>query len=83
MGIKRNLGYRKGRELSELLEETNTNNMKIRKSRRNHQRMTMSPVQKLFLACKHVFANAATGVVPSVQHIEILRSVLGINFYFI
>jgi hypothetical protein len=45
--------------------------------------MTMSPVQKLFLACKHVFANAAPGVVPSVQHIEILRSVLGINFYFI
>ncbi|PNX71934.1 2-aminoethanethiol dioxygenase-like protein [Trifolium pratense] len=39
--------------------------------------MTMSPVQKLFLACKHVFANAATGVVPSSQHIEILRSVLG------
>ncbi|KAK2351960.1 Plant cysteine oxidase 2 [Trifolium repens] len=76
MGIERNLGDRKGRELSELLEETNTNNMKIRKNRRNRQKITMSPVQKLFLACKHVFANAATGIVPSVQHIEILRSVL-------
>lgn len=77
MGIERNMVERKGRELCELLDETNTNNMKPRKNRRHLRRRTeMTPVQKLFLACKHVFANAAHGIVPSSQHIEMLRSVL-------
>jgi len=82
MGIERNMVERKGRELCELVDETNTNNMKPRKSRRHLRRRTeMTPVQKLFLACKHVFANAAHGIVPSSQHIEMLRSVLGITFF--
>ncbi|TKY65206.1 Plant cysteine oxidase 2 [Spatholobus suberectus] len=75
MGIGRNLSDKKGRELRELREETNTNN-KSRKSRRQRQRK-MSPGQKLFQTCNQVFASTGPGVVPSPQHIEMLRSVLG------
>ncbi|CAK8540618.1 unnamed protein product [Lathyrus sativus] len=76
MGIERNLKDGKGGELCEVFEETNTNNMKSRKNRRHRQWMKMSPVQKLFLACQHVFANASPGIVPSSQHIELLSSIL-------
>lgn len=75
MGIGRNLGDNKGRELCELPEETNTNS-KSRKNRRHRQRK-MSPVQRLFETCKQVFASTAPGIIPSPQHIEMLRSVLG------
>lgn len=79
MGIERNLKDGKGGELCEVFDETNTNDMKSRRNRRHRQWMKMSPVQKLFLACQHVFANASPGIVPSSQHIELLSSILGTN----
>lgn len=85
MGIERNLKDGKGGELCEVFDETNTNDMKSRRNRRHRQWMKMSPVQKLFLACQHVFANASPGIVPSSQHIELLSSILGTNlslFFF-
>ncbi|KAK7295337.1 hypothetical protein RJT34_18244 [Clitoria ternatea] len=75
MGIQRNLSDRKGRELCELREEMNTNN-KSRKNRRHRQRK-MLPGPRLFHTCHQVFASTGSGVVPSPQHIEMLRSVLG------
>ncbi|KAK7340507.1 hypothetical protein VNO77_21213 [Canavalia gladiata] len=75
MGIGRNLSYKKGRELCELPQETNTNN-KSRKNRRYRQRK-MSQGQRLFQICNQVFASTGPGVIPSPQHIEMLHSVLG------
>ncbi|XP_058736305.1 plant cysteine oxidase 2-like [Vicia villosa] len=76
MGIERNLKDRKGRELCKVFDESNANDMKSRKNRRHRHWMKMSPVQKLFFACQHVFANASPGVVPPSQHIDLLRSIL-------
>ncbi|XP_027352973.1 plant cysteine oxidase 2-like [Abrus precatorius] len=75
MGIGRNLADRKGRGFRELSEETNTNN-KSRKNRRYRQRK-MSPGPRLFQTCNQVFASTGPGLIPSPQHIEMLRSVLG------
>ncbi|KAL2330014.1 hypothetical protein Fmac_017595 [Flemingia macrophylla] len=64
------------RELRELSEETNTNNSnKSRKNRKQRQRK-MSVGQKLFQTCNQVFASTHPGLVPSPQHIDMLRTVL-------
>ncbi|KAJ0230869.1 Plant cysteine oxidase 2 [Hirschfeldia incana] len=43
---------------------------------RRSKRGVISPVQKLFETCKKVFADGKPGVVPSQEHINMLRAVL-------
>ncbi|XP_061367108.1 plant cysteine oxidase 2-like isoform X2 [Gastrolobium bilobum] len=74
MGIEMKLSEKKRGELCELPKETNTNS-KSRKNRRHRQRK-MLPGPRLFQTCKQVFASAGPGIIPSLQHIEMLQSVL-------
>ena len=40
----------------------------------------MTSVQKLFKACKEVFASGGAGIIPPPQDIERLRSILGMYY---
>ncbi|KAK4272020.1 hypothetical protein QN277_020627 [Acacia crassicarpa] len=73
MGIGRRVADKKGKDISESPQETNTNS-KSKKNRRRQKKM--SPVQKLFKTCKEVFASGGPGIVPPPQDIEKLRAVL-------
>lgn len=67
MGIETTLDKRKGK-FFELPKET----------KKNRRRKTkMLPVQKLFETCKEVFAYGGTGIVPSPENVQLLRSVIG------
>lgn len=48
-----------------------------KKIQRRSKKAVISPVQKLFETCKKVFANGKSGAVPSQEHINMLRAVLG------
>lgn len=92
MGIKTNLVDSKGEKLSELpsvSENSNKNsnansnsitntdkNSSSKKNRRRPKKM-FYPIQKLYDTCKDVFTFGGTGVVPSPEKIDLLRSVLG------
>ncbi|XWS44270.1 hypothetical protein CRYUN_Cryun15aG0030300 [Craigia yunnanensis] len=64
--------------------KTTSSDSRAKKSRRRHRKMMMmmpaavvvSPVQRLFDTCKDVFALAGTGIVPTPDKIEQLRTVL-------
>lgn len=57
----------------------NRSNSRKKKIQRRNKKTVICPVQKLFDTCKKVFANAKSGIVPSPQHIDMLRTVLGKN----
>ncbi|XP_044506871.1 plant cysteine oxidase 2-like [Mangifera indica] len=91
MGIKTTLVDSKGEKLSELpsvTENSNKNsnansnsitntdkNSSSKKNRRRPKKM-FCPIQKLYDTCKDVFTFGGTGVVPSPEKIDLLRSVL-------
>ncbi|KAG7022228.1 Plant cysteine oxidase 2, partial [Cucurbita argyrosperma subsp. argyrosperma] len=74
MGFERSLADRKGKQFFELPKETTKNN-KSRKNRRRSKKPS-SPIQKLYETCKQVFASTDTGIVPSLEDIQRLQSVL-------
>lgn len=74
MGIETTLADRK---VTELPKVTNSNS-KTRKNRRRQKKM--SPVQRLFETCREVFSAGVSGVVPPLEDIQRLRSVLGMFF---
>ncbi|KAK3227596.1 hypothetical protein Dsin_007458 [Dipteronia sinensis] len=88
MGIETILTDLKGKELSELPNETNavsnstpsnpnSNTNRTNKSRKNRRRQKkMLPVQRMYDTCKDVFASGGPGIVPSAEKIEQLRAVL-------
>ncbi|KAK6913213.1 Cysteine oxygenase/2-aminoethanethiol dioxygenase [Dillenia turbinata] len=69
MGIEPTLVDRKGKDLCELSEETNS------RSRRNRRRQKKM-VQKLFEACKDVFASGGTDYIPPQADVDRLRAIL-------
>ena len=77
MGFERSLADRKGKQFFELPKETTKNN-KSRKNRRRSKKPS-SPIQKLYETCKQVFASTDTGIVPSLEDIQRLQSVLGMS----
>ncbi|KFK33182.1 hypothetical protein AALP_AA6G341000 [Arabis alpina] len=74
------------KDLSEISNKTNQNvnipvmenrsNSRKKKIQRRNKKTMICPVQKLFDTCKKVFANAKSGIVPSLDNIDMLRSVL-------
>ena len=86
MGIKPGVASQKGKELSEVPQETTTNSSAS--SRRNRRRnRKASLVQTLYHTCKEVFATGGNGFIPPPNDVERLRSILGMmlfnwNHYF-
>ncbi|XP_057541001.1 plant cysteine oxidase 2 [Amaranthus tricolor] len=77
MGIKPGVASQKGKELSEVPQETTTNSSAS--SRRNRRRnRKASPVQTLYHTCKEVFATGGNGFIPPPNDVERLRSILDI-----
>lgn len=57
---------------------TTTSDSRGRKNRRQKKKtMVVQPVQRLFDACREVFAHSGTGFVPPPEKIEQLSALLG------
>lgn len=77
MRVNGSLADRKGSDQVATGKSTSSSNSKKNKRRQKKSAAMPSAVQRVFEACKEVFADGAPGIVPSPDEVERLRSVLG------
>ncbi|XP_009415343.2 plant cysteine oxidase 2-like isoform X1 [Musa acuminata AAA Group] len=76
MRVNGSLADRKGSDQVATGKSTSSSNSKKNKRRQKKSAAMPSAVQRVFEACKEVFADGAPGIVPSPDEVERLRSVL-------
>ncbi|CAM8965073.1 unnamed protein product [Rhodiola kirilowii] len=76
MGVGKFVGERKGKEFNELSKEANTKSKKVKRRQKKSSSSSSDTIQKVYETCKIMFASAKTGVVPPVEDVKRLQSVL-------
>nr|XP_018685476.1 PREDICTED: plant cysteine oxidase 2-like isoform X2 [Musa acuminata subsp. malaccensis] len=76
MRVNGSLADRKGSDQVATGKSTSSSNSKKNKRRQKKSAAMPTAVQRVFEACKEVFADGAPGIVPSPDEVERLRSVL-------